>query len=111
MKKLVLVLLLVVLLAGCETGITQVYYTAEYRAEGTVASANVTFGVSQYFNQPLPWTSIYVYAQSGDGFYLSAQSNDASGNLTVTALVDGIPVATQTTNDPFGFVAVYGVVP
>jgi hypothetical protein len=120
MKRIAVVLALVALLAGCNWEIDRpspVYFEGEFQVTGTATHANIAYrifdgvGFHEQFNVALPWTFTWAWTQTGDEFYLSAQSDDAAGDLTVTALVDGVPVATQTTTDPFGFVAVYGTVP
>jgi hypothetical protein len=119
MKSTVLSLLtLVLLLAGCQgPSVYPVYFTGEFSVQGTATHTNILAqsfngtGTAQYYNIPLPWSYEYAYAQSGQSFYLAAQSNDPAGDLTVTVSIDGAPLITDTTSDPFGFVAVYGTVP
>ena len=112
MKRIGAILLLVVMLAGCNWWTYHPEYsTVEYRVEGTVARANIAWQGASMNNVVLPWYMGEEEAPAGKSLFLSAQGLDAAGTLTATLLVDGVPVATETTAEPFGFVAVYGVVP
>ena len=121
MKRIVLLVsLAVLLLAGCDWWHHEpspVYVTGEMRVEGTVTHANIFFrafdgvGMNEQYEVALPWSYTDDHAQAEDSFYLSAQSSDAAGDLTISVLIDGVPLASETTAAPFGFVAIYGVIP
>jgi hypothetical protein len=124
-KRAAAIALLVVLAIGCQAPpASPVYFSGEFRVtgSGSVTHANIyyrAFGgasVAVLYNVVLPWSHSFDGVQTGDEFFLAAQSNDdATTGLTIDVLVDeGVGasvVATDSTAEPFGDVAVYGQVP
>ncbi len=107
MSKIVAVFLFVLLFSSCNL----VFYAAEYSVTGGVTHADINFDGTTYINQALPWSYFKEYERSGRSFFLSAQSNDALGDLTVMLTLDEVPYMSQTTAAPFGYVAIYGEIP
>lgn len=112
MKRIVAILFLAVMLAGCNWWTYHPEYSdVEYRVEGTVARANITWQGTTLNNIGLPWYFAQDDVLQGTDLFLSAQGLDPDGTLDISLLADGVPIATETTSTAFGFVAVYGVVP
>ncbi len=120
-KKAAVILLLSVLALACEPGPpAPVYSTGEFRVSGagSVTHANIYYrafggaGDNVLYNVTLPWSHSFAVVQSGDAYFLAAQSNDNAANtLTIEVLVDAGLVDTDFTTAAFGYVAVYGQVP
>ena len=123
-KRAVVIVLLSILAMACKPGPpSPVYSTGEFRVTGagSVTHANIyytAFGGSDQnvlYNVVLPWSHSFDVVQTGDGYFLAAQSNDdatvPADVLTIEVLVDAALVDTDFTNAAFGYVALYGTVP
>jgi hypothetical protein len=120
-KKAAAIVLLVILAAACEPAPPMpVYPTGAFQVtgSGSVTHADIYYrafggaGVAVLYNVALPWSHAFEGLQTGDEYFLAAQSNDdATTGLTVEVLIDAASVASDSTSIAFGYVAVYGTVP
>ncbi len=123
-KKAAVILLLSVLALACEPGPpAPIYSTGEFRVSGagSVTHANIYYrtfggaGDNVLYNVTLPWSHSFDVVQTGDPYFLAAQSNNdatvPADVLTIEVLVDAGIIATGSTSDPFGYVALYGEAP
>ncbi len=124
-KRAALIVLMSISAMACKQGpASPVYSTGEFRVTGSagVTHADIRYrafgGAGDVFlsNVALttPWSRSFDVVQSGDTYFLAAQSNDkAADSLTVEVFFAGnpVPIDSEFTNLPFGYVAVYGAVP
>jgi hypothetical protein len=110
---------------ACQPGPpSPVYTTGEFRVTGAgaVTHANIYYrafggaGDNVLYNVALPWSLSFAIVQTGDEYFLAAQSNDnttvPADTLTIEVLVEAGTIATKSiSNVPFGYVALYGTAP
>jgi hypothetical protein len=114
MKRLILLVLVIIALWGCDEFEGPVYSRGEYRVEGQ-GTANLDYdnlddlGAERLYHVALPWSKAYTFEPDGQDYYLGAQSNDSLGILIVSLWVDGVLVETKCIRNPYGFVAIYGM--
>ncbi len=126
-KRAVAIVLLSISALACQPGPpSPVYTTGEFlvTGAGAVSHANIYYrafggaGDNVLYNVELPWSHSFDVVQTGDAYFLAAQGNDnttvPADVLTIEVVVNTLPVATsvtQSTGDPFGYVALYGTAP
>ena len=121
-RKAVFILLLAVLAVGCQAPpASPVYFTGQFNIGGSATNANIYYtafggaGTNVLYNVTLPKTLSFEGVQSGDDYFLAAQSNDSSptSTLSVQAVVTGAGLdhSASTPAEAFGYAAVYGTVP
>ncbi len=121
---IVLLSILAILATACKPGPPAlVYSTGEFRVTGagSVSHANIYYRAfagaadNVLYNVTLPWSHSFEVVQTGDSYFLAAQSNNdatvPADVLTIEVLVDAGIIATGSTSDPFGYVASYGEAP
>ncbi len=110
MKKILWLVLLLFLLAGCELFDTSrdVEYTAVC-SSGTVdlTIENRDGGTSQFSDVPTPWS--YSFTGEVDDFvYVSAQNNQDNGTVTVKIIVDGDTFKSSISSGAYVIASAYG---
>ena len=103
-----------------EPGTPPIQHPFTYEITGTAARVDLRYqdprrgGYTQLFNVALPWNKDLTYlepSEVGNSYYLAARNITSAGSVIVSVYVDSVLEKTETTADPFGFVAVYGTTP
>ena len=93
MKKILLVVLPLLLVLGCEEAEPKIW-DVKYKVSGSGGSFDVTIsnkddGTSQYDNVSSGWTYSFSTGDDGRFLYVSAQNQNNSGSVTTKIYVDG----------------------
>jgi hypothetical protein len=120
-KRAVAIVLLAALAVSCKAPpASPDYFSGQFNVGGTATNANIYYKVfdgaatNVLYNVNLPWSHSFEGVQSGDDYFLAAQSNDSTATtLTVQVVVTDAALddSQSTPVEPFGYVAVYGTVP
>ena len=103
MRYLLLVLILVLPLAGCDT--QEETYSIRYSVSGTAPEASVLWydedeALQSELGASLPW-SYFMEADAGVRLRVTAVVGNYSGTVTARIIVDGEEVAEESARGPF----------
>ena len=86
-------------------------YVIEYVVEGSASSAGLTYnnetGGTEQQKVPLPWRKLITVSR-GYFAYISAQNQGAYGSITVTILLNGVPVKSSKSSGEYGIASASG---